>query len=372
MKETYRCFERSGILFVQGFYVLDQKLNIVHVPQQNLSVHHKMDTLLKKINDPGLQAIIGCITIDMGKEIITERFKDIEKMYPHYDRDFLWLLAYSQERSLVVRSYIEANYKKFHQSLDSGFPRKLSNTNRFESHMWEMILCDVLSSSGELIPKSSAGADLILKVPNGQSIQVEAIAPDEADDASLRAERPDYSKSNTFTSGGNIEDIENPVLLRCIHAFDKKAKKGYRKDQPLIIAINTSKVVGIVSLDDFIIRRVLLGLGCVTITRRTDGSYQTGLQQKSDLSKPNETSFSVGRFRDPEYSHVSGVIYTSQKSLSLIPGGYGWSNSGIYYVPNPMAINKVNANFDFFKTIICDEEAYRDILPKRDFVSNVV
>ncbi|MFA6407528.1 MAG: hypothetical protein WCV80_02370 [Candidatus Paceibacterota bacterium] len=329
-----------------------------------------MDSILKNINDPGLHALVGCITMNMGKEKIAERFKEIQSQYPQYDKTFLWLLAYSQEHSPDTQRYIEANYKKFHQCLDSGFPKKLSAINRFESHMWEMILCDTLSASGKLIPKSAAGADLILETPKGQLIQIEAIAPDEAEDEGLRAERPDYSKGNMFSSGGNIEDMENPILLRCTHAFDQKANKAYKKDQPFIIAINTSKVVGIVSLDDFIIRRVLLGLGCVTITRKPDGSHQTGLQQKNDLKKPNGGIFPVARFRDPNYKHVSGVIYTSQSSIGLIPGGWGWSNSGIFYVPNPMATHKVDVDFNFFKTIICDEVAYREIPAKRDFVTS--
>jgi len=331
-----------------------------------------VDSILKNINDPKLNALLGCITMSMGKEKIAERFKEIEKQYPKYDKTFLWLLAYSQEHSPDTQRYIEANYKKFHQCLDSGFPKKLSAVNRFESHMWEMILCDTLSASGKLVPKSAAGADLILETPKRQHIQIEAIAPDETEDESLRAVRPDYSKGNMVSMGGNIEDIENPILLRCIHAFDKKSKKAYRKDKPFIIAINTSKVVGTMSLDDFIIRRVLLGLGCVTITRKSDGSHKTGLQQKSDLKKPNGGNFPVARFRDPEYKHVSGVIYTSQSSMGLIPGGWGWGNSGIFYIPNPMAIHKIDADFDFFKTIICDEEAYREIPAKKDFVSCVL
>jgi hypothetical protein len=162
------------------------------------------------------------------------------------------------------------------------------------------------------------------------------------------------------------------MLLRFLQGFDDKANMEYKKDIPLIIAINTNKAVGLTSRDDYIIRRVLFGLGNLTLTRKSDETFEKGLEQKISLNKPGKDEFIVGRFRDPKYKHVSGVIYTSQSPVGLIPGGWGWRNDGITYVPNPMAENKVNIDFNFFRTIICNEEIYQEIEAKIDFKSCLV
>lgn len=330
-----------------------------------------MKSLLKIINDPKLDALAGCIDKSLRSEKITEQFKLILEQNPKYDKSFLWLVCYPHEHSPVTQFYIEENYKKFHKILDSGFIKKLVSNGGFESHMWEMILCDVLSASGKLKAKSAAGADFILQTADGQEVQVEAVAPNESKDESLRSIKPDYSKSNMFTLSGNVEDLERPMLLRCLQAFDDKANMKYKTNVPLIIAINTNKVVGLTSRDDYIIRRIFFGLGSATITKKSDGSFVPGLEQRIVLNKPGKDDFFVGRFRDPKYKHVSGVIYTSQSPIGLIPGGWGWRNDGITYVPNPMAANKVEADFPFFKTIICNEEIYQEIEAEKDFVSCV-
>jgi|GEM_PF-4480672 len=320
-----------------------------------------MDLIFQRIKDQRLRKIVGCIKKEWRSDVVTEKFNPITEEYSEYDRDFLWLLCYQSEESIRILDYIEANYKQFHQYLDSGFLKKMSQKGRFTSHMWEMVLFDMLSSSGVLIPKSAAGADIILKTPEGQEVQIEAIAPDDFNDPQLRATRPNYSEGNIFTGGGLIEDLERPILLRFIKGFDMKANKTYPKDKPLILAINTHKTVGLISHDPYIIRRVLFGLGYVTIKRHSDDSNSTGLQLNDQLNKPGEKSFTVGRFRDPKYKHISGVIYTSQNPIGLIPNGFGWSNYGVTYIPNPLASNKIDLPLDFFKKIICNEEAYQEI-----------
>ena len=117
------------------------------------------------------------------------------------------------------------------------------------------------------------------------------------------------------------------------------------------------------------LNRILFGLGANTITRNDDGSYSHGLQQKPLLNKPSEKSFEVAVFRSPKYQHISGIIYTSQKSLGFIPGGYSWYNSGITFVPNPIANHSINPQFPFFKKILCDEKRHEKIKAKRKFKS---
>jgi hypothetical protein len=236
--------------------------------------------------------------------------------------------------------------------------------------MWELILCDILSASGEFVPKGAAGADFILKSETGKLTQIEAIAPNESNNAELRAIRPDYSASNIFESGGPIHDMERPIILRALQAFNDK-KAGYNQKIPLILAINSHKAVGTVSDDSHILRRILFGLGNITLTKTSSGEYVQGFEQLPYYNKPGEEPFLVAYFRRPEFNHISGIIYTSQNPLGFIPGGYSWHNSGITFVPNPKATYPIELDFPYFKKIVCTEAGYQESEPEKKFQSSL-
>lgn len=324
-----------------------------------------MQNLVKKIKDDRLLNIINCVGLG-DQQGLSKVIKD----FPEYDPSFIHLLCYSGKNTGLKRLYIQNNYDKFHQILDQGFPKELARAGNFESKMWEMILCDILSSLSNLKQKSKAGADFLLE---NEDIQVEAVAPNESVDENLRSIKPNYSESNMFELSGNIEDLERPILLRVFdRGFLEKAKrKSYNTKKPLIIAINSSKVVGLSSNDDYVLRRILFGLGFLTMTRDKDGKTHYGFQQNASLNKPEGEPFGMAVFRNSEYKHISGVIYTSQQSLGFIPGGYSWHNSGITFVKNPLAEYPINTEFPFLKEMICDEEKYQVIMPKKEFVSAI-
>ena len=323
-----------------------------------------MKFFLEKIGDKRLANIVGCIhSSDVNK------FEKIQKQFPEYDTSFLWLLCYQHESAPFTLKYIEENYKKFHQVLDSNFPKNISAKGNFVSRMWEMIMCDILNSSGKLVPKKQSGVDFFLELKNGERVQIEAVAPDESDDESLRTQRPNYFSGNMSELGGNIEDLERPILLRVFsNGINKKADK-YQKDKPLIIAINSCKVVGTISDDNYVLRRILFGLGF--FTKKQNDKFWS-FQQNPLLNKPGQEKFPVAIFRNSKYKHVSGVIYTSQNPLSLVPGGYGWENYGITFVPNPMANYKVEINFPFFRRMECNEQIYQEIKAEQEFKSAVM
>ena len=323
-----------------------------------------MSFLVEKMRDEKLAKVAG--SIDLSNSAL---FSAIQSQFPQYDPAFLWLICYQHEGAEFLQKYIEANYKQFHQVLDSKILKILSQKGKFESRLWEMIMCDILSSSGTLIQKSAAGADFLLDI-KGQIIQVESIAPDEATEEELRAIRPDYSSSNFFSVGGTIHDLELPIVLRAIKGFNDKECK-YRTDRPLLIAINTSKAVGLVSRDDYVLRRFLFGLGNLQLTKMSNGQYFRHFEQVQYLSKPGESSFEVGFFRNPKYQHVSGVIYTSQSSRGLVPDGSGWSNYGVTYMPNPLALHKVEINFPYFRRLECTTDRYQEIDAEHKFVSTL-
>ena len=332
-----------------------------------------MHSLLEKIKDKKLQKIFDCLTTEDETKSIEEQFEVIQNEFPDYDISFLWLLCYPYENISFAKKYIDENYKKFHQYLDSGCPKKIVQKGNFNSHLWEMVLCDMLSFSGKLIPKSAAGSDFLIELEDGQIVQIEAVCPDEAEDISLRSIKPIYTKEEPiFSFGGKIDDLERPALLRTLKGFDDKSKLDkYETDKPLIIAINSYNTVGLTSGDDYILRRMLFGLGNQTITKKADDSFTNGLQYNPSLNKHGKKEFPIARFLDSNYSYISGVIYTSQSPLGLVPNGYGWHNSGIFYAPNPNAEHEININFPFFKKMICNKEIYKIEKASENFESSI-
>jgi hypothetical protein len=225
--------------------------------------------------------------------------------------------------------------------------------------MWELVLCDLLFKFGKFIPKSEGGSDFIYINKGNQKIQIEAVCPNESEKSEHRAFRPDYSDGRMVSVSGKTDELELPILLRTFNSIKKKAKK-YDKDFPLIIAINLHKVVGIISLDEFILRKILFGLGNQTITRKSDGTFVNGLENNPIISIPNTTEIITAIFRNPDFSHISGIIYSSQNPTGLVPGGWGWNNQGITYVENPIAKNKVIFDIPYFHKMICNESIYME------------
>ena len=135
----------------------------------------------------------------------------------------------------------------------------------------------------------------------------------------------------------------------------------------MIIAINSCKAVGLVSDDNYVLRRILFGLGNIKI----NSNGQKRFEQLSFFTKPKgkENSFFVPFFRDSNYEHISGVIYTSQKPLDLICGT-GFQNSGITFVPNPLANHPVDLDFPYFKKLLVGEK-YQELPAKKYFKNQI-
>lgn len=320
-----------------------------------------MSSFIETLNDLELNKLVGRIKTEMSDRLVPEFFKRVVTKYPNYDKTLLWLLMYQHENNKKVLEYIDKNYEKFQTIYDNNFLKEFVKKDCFSSRMWEMIICDILSNYGEFVPKKADGSDFIIKLEKGDEIQIEAISINEADEGGIRSLRPDFSAGNPVSHTGKTDDLERAVLLRFTSGLKEKAnKKTYDKNKPLIVAINTSKAVGFISRDNFVLRWVLFGLGNDTITRHSNGTYSRGLEQKMEANGKNGP-FKVGWFRGTEYEHISGIIYTSQEPQGFIPDGYSWHNYGMTYVANPNAINPANVDFKCMRKLIVNEYEYREM-----------
>ena len=330
-----------------------------------------MLNLLETLNDPRLQKHINTIDRKINNNLVPKYHKRIVHKYPEYDPTFLWLLMLNEKYSEEILGYIDTASILYKDVLDKSFVKKLAEAGRFQSHMWELIICDIISQKGQLGVKNEGDVDFILHTSDKTCIQVEAVVPEEADDIRYQSVKPNYNSEGFSSHSGNVEDLEKPTLLRFLHAFDKKAgKQNYSRKKPLILAINTNKSVGYTSRDNYILRRALFGLGCETISKNPDDTFRHGLEKRFQVEK-HDGSFLAARFLDKNYSHISGVIYSSEPAHTLIKGGTGWNNSGITFVPNPIALNPVTISFPFMHSIILKDDQYEEIGASESFLSSV-
>jgi hypothetical protein len=148
---------------------------------------------------------------------------------------------------------------------------------------------------------------------------------------------------------------DDPLKLRLTSVIEGKIKK-YRsaiEKEPLIIAFNGYKAVcGQADSTRFPempfpsrIESVLFGTGNFYIEVK-DGKRCLRLSSKNTIRKNDAVSINVGYFSGPEYSHISGMIYSNASlwhcNLALQPLGHDF-----LFIPNPYAKHKVDNIFAF-------------------------
>jgi len=321
-----------------------------------------MREIIADLNDNRLLKLTGSIKNAWSDRLVTPYFKRISAKYPEYDSNFLWLLMYQSDNNQETCRYLDENYRLYKKKLnilDSGFVKKLVANGNFQARVWEMIVCDMAASIGQLIAKVDAGPDILAKVGE-QEVLIEVVAPNEALDENYRTIKPVYNSNGFFSHSGTVDVLELPVVLRFLKGFDEKAKDHAAIQSPFIIAINTGKVVNMTSYDEYVLRLSLFGLGCETITLNKDESTSRGLESKPYIEKGTKPIPSA-RFWSEDYAHVSGVIYSSQPPIGLTPNSYGWSNSGVYYIPNPMARQPISFDANFMHKMIVTESEYYQV-----------
>lgn len=253
-------------------------------------------------------------------------------------------LRYLLENSNLAgeRQFIENLWVKYQPYADKQFPVEIKSN--FHSRYWEMYLaCSLIEHGCKLIPKTKdKGPDLCFQ--HDQSlVWIEATASSTGQGHDAVARRPSNSDTAEWFSVPNEK-----IILRYSSSIKEKFTKytTYLRDgtiaanEPYIVAINGRRVPYSILDDDIpnIVKTVLpFGHYSVTIDFDSNEIVDQGYTYRAEIEKANRAKVSTRLFLDPEYSGISGILFSNSDLLNRPPK----LGADLLYVHNPMANNRL-------------------------------
>lgn len=170
----------------------------------------------------------------------------------------------------------------------------------------------------------------------------------------------------SFDDGISYDFPERQFLLRLSSVFSTKSKKVIAdksdglvlENQPVVIFISVADL-----RDKFCVYlhppifHVLLGLGVMNFIfdEKSEKLLRTTYEQKKFIERSGDKpDIEIGYFFDPNYSHISAVVY-SLADFSNLRAQSEWG-SDFYVLHNPLAKNKLP-----YGSISCGKEFYVDM-----------
>jgi hypothetical protein len=249
-------------------------------------------------------------------------------------KDQKYLLVRDDPRFHEQRVFLQNLWNVFSPFADPDFKSELAK--QFHPRFWEMYLtCTLIDMGFNLIPrKSSYGPDIQIDL-NGKSLWIEATAPNagSGDDAV-----PGYSENEV------IQVPEEQIILRLTNSFYKKCKmyeeyvksRLILKNDVYVIAINGFDVPHILGENEIpYIAKSVLPIGDFSVTFNIDEMRPIDefYKYRGNIHKKSGANVSTKAFQDPNYSFVSGVLYSTAELWNL-PASLG---SDFIFVHNPIA-----------------------------------
>jgi hypothetical protein len=241
-----------------------------------------------------------------------------------------------------IKSFCEAIWTIYEPFADPDFQEQFGQQPH--QRFWEMYLgVQLLSMDCKLQPKSSAeGPDFYFQ-HDGLNVWVEAVAPGEGEGDDRVPTLDEHSKS----PDKRIPDEK--IILRFANAISKKHNqfKDYidkglvSANDACIIAINGGNIDMVYFNYDYplpLIMKTVCGYGDYTVRFDTEGNIvDQGYSMRTVLFKKSKATVPTNIFRDPNFSLITGVLYSSASLLAFppIPG------AELLYVHNFVAAIKM-------------------------------
>ena len=275
-------------------------------------------------------------------------------------------VMYDKENSMAIeaRKFCERLWISYERYADTHFLNEIRLDGKFEDRFWEMHLGNVLIEKGFTISSADKGPDFKIDL-DGQTVWIEAIT---ASNGQLNL--PDSLSPFPETTEAVLID-DNKVALRLRNAIESKSKKIeeylqkkiINDDEPIIIAINTSKI-DVILAQKFIDYADMVFFGkSFSYLETKDGTFQQVTKPK--IYKTNGGEVSVDVFLNSDYSHISGVllsksnfshydqvILNSDYVLIINPNTQNKISSNLFKISNKMLLHKSDI---LFKNLNLDE-----------------
>jgi hypothetical protein len=238
---------------------------------------------------------------------------------------------------------IDGYWCKFAPYADSNFKQEIARG--FDSRFWEMyVACTILDEGIPISkPNSKGGPDFRIVTDKG-TIFIEAVAPKPGD-----SDKPDsVPKRKMNTLEGLPED---EILLRYCSAIQTKydSYKRYLEcgvvgsKDAYVIAVNGCKIEQ--AFIEFHVPRILkavlpIGDMQLTIEPITKSVIDQRHKYKPAIKKQSGSEVKTDLFLNPEYSGVSGIIYSWVNYANSDPNKDHW-----FFIHNPLANNQIPTGF---------------------------
>ncbi len=182
----------------------------------------------------------------------------------------------------------------------------------FNSAFWELYCYKVFEIMGAKFNFEHEHPDFLIEL-NGEKLAVECTIANNAKDAPPESDFKEHMKYEV-----NLEEIVYKQTLRLSNAFcgkvkkykEKYCKKGWVKDIPFVIALEPFDQANFMFTGTESIRTLLYGW---KIERETHDEYSV-----ESIEKSKESNIKMGLFLEPEYSDISGVLFSNTATIGKV------------------------------------------------------
>ncbi len=235
-----------------------------------------------------------------------------------------------------LRKYCERLWDKFSPFADTSFPDEF--TRQLHSRFFEMYLGNQLLEMGFiLMPRETVmGPDLHFMI-NSTHVWIEAIAPNEGDGDDTVPDIMNHSRFEPIPEEKIILRFTNAISAKQERLVEYIKKRIVGLNDAYIVAINSRSVpIVILNADPIpaIVKSVYpVGKQIITLDTQKFEIISEQFEQRNEVYKENKSPVSTRCFLDPNYSGISGVLY-SEAALWDLPESTG---SDFKYIHNYLA-----------------------------------
>lgn len=254
------------------------------------------------------------------------------------------------------RNWIDNLWRRFEAYADPDFLRRLvSDEHSFHSLIWEMQLGVTLLDAGYDLQKNTrADAPDLCIVLNGQKVWIECVIPERG--KSLGEVQIGVRE---IDNDGNILRVTNAISEK-VKQHNKHIKRGScsQKD-PFIIALHAKNLDSSICDDTFCngLKSVYpVGNLSYILDKKDFQIVGHNYGYKSEVLNKNGRSISTQDFLNDKYRCVTGLLFSEVTTL-----GKYYGQETHRYVPNVMALNKIEEDFSKFAQSYMVQDVGEDI-----------
>lgn len=264
-----------------------------------------------------------------------EELKKIKEIYQKYDPYFIASGCCKKRREKFDKLW--AKYQPY---ADMHFLSQIRIN--FHQRSWEMYIGNVLLENNFEIQSQNEGPDFIID----KIAYIECVAPTKGDPKKpdsvpemFIADKPEEIRLQDVPTDEMILRITQVIKDKALEQYEKwKSKQWFNSKMPFIIAINTGGLDHVEDPDMPNVIKALFGFRFKQINLK---SGSVNYSHRDTLEKSSGVSVPVNYFINPNFSFISGVLF-SDKTVLNHPDKIG---SDCIFVNNPFAENFINESF---------------------------